>query len=59
MLCFVASGDAVFRNDELQIAHVCIIGREQDAAVGRNAGEHQPFGAEMLEQQLERRLVKS
>jgi hypothetical protein len=49
-----SGGDAIRWDDQVVAAHVGILGREQDAAVGEKAGEDQRPGAEVLEQQLQR-----
>ena len=53
-----ASGDAVLRHNQLQVAHVGVVRGEEDATVGRDARQDEPLCAKMFKQQLQRRLIK-
>jgi hypothetical protein len=44
---------------ELVLAHVGVVGGEQDAGVGREAGQHETPGAEVGEEEIERRAEEA
>lgn len=52
-------GNAVAWNVNLQIPHISIICRRKDAAVGTQSGEHKALRSEVLQQNVERRLIKA
>ena len=58
ILPFGVRGDAVGRDVQLEIAHVGVVGAEQDAVVARNAGENHRLRAEVAQQRIERGAVE-
>ncbi len=47
------------RNDQLHVAHVSVVGGEQNAAVRRDSGQNQALAPKVLQEKFERRLVKA
>src|SRR2546430_9015856 len=47
--------NAVRGYDELEVAHVCVVGREQDAQISADAGEYESARAEIVQQGVKRR----
>jgi len=54
-----ARGAAVPRHDDLQVTHVGVVRRAENAAVGRQAGKDEGRRAEFPQQEVERRLVEA
>jgi hypothetical protein len=55
----VARRDAVARHDDTEVAHVRVVRREEHAHLGRHARDHDRLGAEVAEQELERRVEEA
>ena len=54
-----ARGAAIPRHDDLEVTHVRVVRRAENAAVGREAGKDDGRRAQFPQQQVERRLIES